>query len=280
MFLFFFNMQLAKGLITLDKLNIDELYIHPTSYSVLMCNPTAICVNDRPYFKYFQFFLSSGVTDINHSWVACAEEDSNKQFRCNYCCRLENALFEHQSKWVPISQYPYSRLPLLLKPTTIATKDKTQTPTQRLLDSIVLCFSRMGVADINIEKKEFHDMATAFFSASNPSEDSIIQFNKMLKTLTREKVSLTKKKLANIRRSQLCSSLQGKFCNLIIDSGTYAGKTRLLVKVGRPVEMKNFETKNAEDKLIVNNSSEVGDSIPAVSQPHHQQIMERCFLFK
>lgn len=59
--------------------------------------------------------------------------------------------------------------------------------------------------------------------------------------------------MADEKRTLLCNTLKNKFCNLIVDSGTYGGKTRFLVKVGRPMErLKSFAVNSNSSKSYPN----------------------------
>jgi hypothetical protein len=101
------------------------------------------------------------------------------------------------------------------------------------------------VANINVESKEFHEMSLEIFR-SGLNKGIVLdvskygrEFQQTMKSFTREKFSELKKELAEEKRLSLCKSLEGSIWNIIVDVGTYGGKSKLSCKVGRPHESKN-----------------------------------------
>jgi hypothetical protein len=174
-------MDLYKNIFSYDV----ELSIHPTDYSILMSMPTAINVGGRAYFKFFPFSIASKVLNKNYSHYCCCEENEDGKYRCSYSSRSDSCNFSHSSNWVLIAQFPFSRIPKLIKHSVT---DETQLDLhQKLLQSIILFFNKCNVSDISVECNEFYDLCLTILSFS--SQSKLLEMNLLttLKSITREK---------------------------------------------------------------------------------------------
>jgi hypothetical protein len=203
-----------------------------------MHTPTALIIAGKPYFHYHAYHHLNRDLDLKHTYVACCAESSENKFTCSYFDRSYRINVGHRCSWISINNYPYSRLPTfnILNNNEINESNSSFDCKQSIINCIVTFNSRLGISDRSVNTKEFKIMAFNIFHASNPSSEKELEFNNFLKTINRKVLKDTKINLAQKRRVELCRSLQGKYCNLIMDSGTFGGKSKLIVKVATPVE--------------------------------------------
>jgi hypothetical protein len=203
-----------------------------------MYSPTPIYVEGKCYFKYYPFILNTKEVKKGKSHLACGEENADHSLRCSYCARIDRVKFDHPPQWVSTYSYPYSRLP-----TFHELKKKESNNIVEIYDSLlmktILFFNKCNIADRAIENNEFREFCMEIYKFNRKSTDFETEFINFMKTkYIREKFSEKKKEIAHQKRVRLCKSIKNKIINLIIDSGTYGNRTRLLVKVARPLEKK------------------------------------------
>lgn len=215
---------------------------------------TPVWIAGNPYFKYHEYDKNTRNVDKYHGYYVCCAE--NNEYRCKCKFRTDYPRFEHPHQWVPIADFPYSRLPqkiIEINDNSLHINDNTDIMVKKIID----CFHKMGVANMDVECAEFRDMALQFCKMGHTSGDEATNKNKemvfsqILKSLTREKFSTIKKEIAEKKRLNMCSMLANKVWNVIADVGTFAGKSRLICKIGRPYEKKMIKLKQMEKKEIL-----------------------------
>jgi hypothetical protein len=95
-----------------------------------------------------------------------------------------------------------------------------------------------------------------------------LNFSKKIQSLTREKFTYFKKKMAEERRLYLFSKLSNKICNVVVDAGTFGGKSRLLCKVTRQDELKvlkDSKFKHLHSIIVEHSEFLISDDISTTS---------------
>jgi hypothetical protein len=235
--------------------------------------PTAVNIQGKPYFKYYKYSIpQKKIIDKTHTYICCCEENTEKSKRCSYSIRYNHFNANHQPQWVDISFFPYSRIPEFVFSDISIINENDNSKIETLLDSIVMFFTRCAISDCVVEKPEFKQMILNCFNFSNSSFGSDQKFKSIINNFTRENLNNRKLKLAALKKEYLFQKLKGKFSNLIIDSGTYAGTKRLLVKVGRPIEKQThlqFNLNiNLNSTISTQNTSSSSDLINSPILPH------------
>jgi hypothetical protein len=75
------------------RIDLKDLFVHPTDYTVLMYRPRGVGIEGTPYFKYYENNCTSGELESVHGFHVCCTENGSDRCRCTF--RIDNDKFEH-----------------------------------------------------------------------------------------------------------------------------------------------------------------------------------------